>query len=267
MASSNISFSKYHGLGNHVVIVDNRQGLHDFSDQQLNRDICCTKTGVGADCILEVINCRHGNHKSCAFQYVTHLTTGELGGFCGNGSRCLVEFARKIGVVPPEGTFSFCGPDGAHWGRHLVEKGLVEISIRDVSEIKKHNDQSYSIFTRTLCHVEFVEDVKEFDLQNFGEKIEADAKLYPTGLDNIMIAKEREGEVTMRSYESGVKGETWACGTGATAVALVTDFRSNAFNENCRGFTKAINARCVSHFKHLRPARIAQLVERRLRDQ
>lgn len=239
---SSFPFSKYHGLGNHFVFVDNRKGLYDFNDPQLIREICCTRTGVGADCLLEVIDCRHGDHKSCAFGYLNRLPSGLVGGFCGNGSRCLADFARKLGIVSNDGTFTFCGPDGQHRGRHLAHGGLVEISIRDVNKIDVYNENSYFIFTGTPVHVEFVPSVQDINLQTFGDKIRFDTERYPNGT-NVMIVEDNERGITMRSYERSIDGETWSCGTGTTAVAIATDLRNNKFFESDKEFTKEINVR------------------------
>ncbi len=61
-------------------------------------------------------------------------------------------------------------------------------------------------------------DVGKFPLEDFGPKFERDP-LFPEGVNTEFVNVINDHEVKMRVWERG-SGETWACGTGACAVAV-----------------------------------------------
>jgi diaminopimelate epimerase len=68
----------------------------------------------------------------------------------------------------------------------------------------------------------FVEDVAAAPVALWGPAIRRDAKLAPNGanVDFVELSDAGEARLRVRTFEKGVEGETYACGTGAVASAV-----------------------------------------------
>jgi diaminopimelate epimerase len=66
--------------------------------------------------------------------------------------------------------------------------------------------------------VVYLEDIDALDLEKLGPKFEHHS-FFPKRVNTEFIKILSRGEVKMRVWERGA-GETWACGTGASAVCV-----------------------------------------------
>ena len=66
--------------------------------------------------------------------------------------------------------------------------------------------------------VVFMDDIDNLDIEEIGPKFEHDP-LFPERVNTEFVTVIDEHTVRMRVWERG-SGETWACGTGACAVAV-----------------------------------------------
>ena len=73
-------------------------------------------------------------------------------------------------------------------------------------------------------YVEFVDDVEAVDVCARGRRIRYDLDRFPQGTNVNFVQPLGPGVLRMRTYERGVENETLACGTGATAAAIVTSY-------------------------------------------
>ena len=64
-------------------------------------------------------------------------------------------------------------------------------------------------------------DVERVDVYQTGRSIRYHQRFAPRGTNANFIERRGPGEIVLRTYERGVEGETLACGTGATASALI----------------------------------------------
>ncbi|BFZ20686.1 hypothetical protein BsWGS_23725 [Bradybaena similaris] len=87
-----IGFSKYQGAGNDFIAIDNREEQIKLTDDHRQK-MCDRHFGIGADGILEM-----RSSDAADFKLVYYNSNGKEGSLCGNGSRCAVAFALKIGV-------------------------------------------------------------------------------------------------------------------------------------------------------------------------
>jgi diaminopimelate epimerase len=69
--------------------------------------------------------------------------------------------------------------------------------------------------------VAIVKDLEKIDVKKLGRAIRFHPEFQPKGTNVNFVEREGEDAIRIRTYERGVEGETLACGTGATASAIV----------------------------------------------
>ena len=65
-------------------------------------------------------------------------------------------------------------------------------------------------------------DIDNFDVEGEGRRLRYRTDLFPEGANIDFIEDMPDGRLKVRTYERGVEAETWACGTGVTACAIVS---------------------------------------------
>jgi diaminopimelate epimerase len=71
----------------------------------------------------------------------------------------------------------------------------------------------------------FVQGLDEIDVESIGRKIRYHPKFKPKGTNVDFVEIMDDKNIKMRTYERGVEGETLACGTGALASAVITNYK------------------------------------------
>lgn len=210
-------FYKYQGAGNDFVIIDNRDLKFDKQNNKLIELICHRRFGVGADGLITLEKAEGFDFKMAYFN-----SDGFEASMCGNGGRCIVAFAKRIGLIDHSTTF--IAADGKHEA-NIDDKGLVNLHMIDVDLINSHVD-GYFLNTGVPHFVHFVSDLNVVDVEIEGRKLRFDARFQPEG-SNVNFVKQEGNHLTICTYERGVEGETLACGTGITASALSAAYKSD----------------------------------------
>lgn len=217
-----IRFYKYQGTGNDFVILDNRgQQYINLTVEQINK-ICHRRFGIGADGLM-LLN----NHPDYDFEMKYYNADGRESSMCGNGGRCLVKFAYDIGIV--RSTYKFIAIDGEHEATVDMD-GTVSLKMNDVKEIKYVNDH-FILNTGSPHFVELTPDVRKLDVYEKGRAIRYSPEFKEQGINvNFVQQLDEPYRIMVRTYERGVEDETYSCGTGVTAAALVCHHNDNGFN-------------------------------------
>jgi len=206
-----ITFDKYQGTGNDFVIIDNRSMFFPKDDIKLISKLCDRKFGVGADGLILL-----ENHDTLDFTMVYYNADGKQSSMCGNGGRCIVAFAKALKIITS--TTTFMAVDGLHKAS-ITNEGIVHLKMQDVTSILSTSSYSF-LDTGSPHHIEFTENLSEFDVKKEGARIRY-SDLYGNAGSNINFVSQKEANVfAVRTYERGVEDETLSCGTGVTAVAL-----------------------------------------------
>ncbi len=204
------TFYKYQGTGNDFVMIDNRQQSFNKKDTKQIAFLCDRRFGIGADGLILL-----ENHPTLDFKMVYYNADGNESTMCGNGGRCLVAFAKQLGVIKDKAIFEAI--DGLHHAS--IEKGIVRLQMQDVAIIEKH-PQHVFLNTGSPHHVQFEDNIENFDIKTKGAKIRYGSPYNETG-SNVNFVKKISNQIfAVRTYERGVEDETLSCGTGVTAVAL-----------------------------------------------
>lgn len=214
-----MDFYKFDGAGNDFVVVDNRNGQCNLGDEEIAR-ICHRRFGVGADGLMTL------DAASAGFDFEMHYynSDGRLGSMCGNGGRCIAAFAHLLGMGR---LLHFKGYDGPHDAEILEwdttqRMGIVKLGMRTVasSEVRRCLD-GWFLDTGSPHYVQRVVDLKHYDVVGEGRRLRHRTDLFPEGANIDFIEELSDGRLAVRTYERGVEDETWACGTGVTACAIV----------------------------------------------
>lgn len=204
------TFYKYQGTGNDFVMIDNRQQTFNKNNTKHIAFLCDRRFGVGADGLILL-----ENHPEYDFKMVYYNADGNESSMCGNGGRCLVAFAKQLEVITDKAVFEAI--DGLHHA--TIKDGIVKLQMLDVNLIDRHDNYVF-LNTGSPHHVQFEDDIENFDIKLKGATIRNGAPYNQAGTNVNFVKKESDTTFRVRTYERGVEDETLSCGTGVTAVAI-----------------------------------------------
>jgi len=217
-----IHFYKYQGTGNDFIVLDNRKHEYSFLNTDQIRRLCDRRFGIGADGLM-TLNEKAGYD----FEMKYYNSDGREGSMCGNGGRCITKFAYHLGIHRND--YKFWAADGDHESE-IDTDGTVSLKMSDVMEIKKkHGD--FILNTGSPHYIKTVNDVMETDVYKKGRDIRYSKDFEEEGVNVDFVEQAGEHEIIVRTYERGVEDETYSCGTGVVASALVFYHNENGFNE------------------------------------
>lgn len=217
-----LKFYKYQGTGNDFVILDNRDSRYSgLSKDQVNF-LCRRRFGIGADGLM-LLNL----HPDFDFEMKYYNADGGESTMCGNGGRCLVRFAYDTGIIKTR--YRFLAIDGVHEAE-IEPDGTVSLKMNDVDTMRKSSG-NYILNTGSPHFVQFQSEVMKADVYKKGREIRYSKEFAEEGINVNFVEQLRENhKIIVRTYERGVEDETFSCGTGVTAAALVCHHNDNGFN-------------------------------------
>ena len=230
------SFTKMTGTGNDFILMDNRQAnitahLMPF----LARAVCCRRRSVGADglIILNPSDRVDPERGQVDFYWDFFNADGSSAEMCGNGGRCAARFAFDQGLAGPEMLFdTLAGPIRA-WVGQGEDGSLVKLEMVPpkgpywdlVLEVEGKTCTLDGVNTGVPHAVLFLDDLENAPVRELGRALRFHDHFAPAGT-NVNFAAIKDGGLFLRTYERGVEDETLACGTGATAAALMAGRRA-----------------------------------------
>ena len=227
-----IEFTKYHGLGNDFILIDNRTA----SEPRLTPDDavkwCDRHFGIGADGVIFALPGQDGT------DYTMRIfnNDGSEPEMCGNGIRCLAKFIAELEATTAPRSYKIHTLGGLITPK-LEANGLITVDMGKprllAAEIpttlaaadQKVVNQSLEVAGKTWqvtcvnmgnphC-ITFVDDVAAIPLETLGPQFETHA-VFPKKINTEFIQVVRSDCLKMRVWERGA-GITLACGTGACA--------------------------------------------------
>ncbi len=223
-----IPFLKMHGAGNDFIMFNGDDLPPAKVSRQAIADWCNRRTGIGADGMIFLVQTIT---PEADFQMIYFNADGLEAEMCGNGARCSVAFAKKLGWIQKDCRFITVA--GILSGSILPD-GEIEVSLPSWSDlvidrpvVDSPFDQHHSCNTGVPHLVIPVEDVDEVEVERFGREFRFQPDFAPSGTNVNWVAP--SGDVStdgvpvyhIRTYERGVESETLACGTGASAAAVI----------------------------------------------
>ena len=218
-----MKFTKMQGIGNDYVYVNCFEEQVD-NPEQTARLVSDRHCGVGSDGLILI-----GPSKVADCRMRMFNEDGSEGSMCGNGIRCVGKYVYDYGIVDrlritveTKGgikTLDMEEEDGKvvlvrvdmgipRLVSKLPERILVDGREREFVGIDVGNPHA----------VYFCPDVDSLDLEKIGPAYECHPR-FPDRVNTEFTRIIDRKHIQMRVWERG-SGETWACGTGATACAV-----------------------------------------------
>ena len=228
-------FTKMHGAGNDYVYVDCFNQPSPSDPVQLAIDISHRRFGVGADGLILIEPSQVADARMRMFN-----ADGSESEMCGNGIRCVAKFVHDHDICRRD-QLSIETGGGLRQLKLQVSGGKAELITVDMGRPQTEPDKVPTTLSRSpvvdlpvtfdgqelkvTCvsmgnpHcVIFVPKATDELVLGLGPKIENDPR-FPKRTNVEFIEVISRGEVRQRTWERG-SGETWACGTGASAVCV-----------------------------------------------
>lgn len=209
-----VHFHKYQATGNDFVLIDNRKDNHHFSPHAIGK-LCDRRFGVGADGVILIEEAGGSDFK------MTYYNPDGTQSLCGNGCRAAVAFAATLKMIGP--TTTFLAFDGRHEASILTDQ-VVRLRLNDVDAIKRIGEDFF-IHNGSPHYVRFVTSLSALDVEKEGSMIRHHASFKPAGTNVNFVELNPGNRISVRTFERGVEGETFSCGTGVVAAALAASLK------------------------------------------
>jgi diaminopimelate epimerase len=240
-----MEFTKMHGTGNDYVYVDAwTQELANPAEAAVA--VSHRHFGIGADGLILV---RRPTAPGFAGRMEMYNADGSRGKMCGNGLRCVAKFlfdrGRTSGVefdletdAGPRHALVFPGPDEKaervrlSMGAPILRPSGIPCAFPGERAVDVPLEVGGRVWHGTAVgmgnphFVIFVDDVDSFPVEAVGRSIETHP-LFPERVNVEFVQVIGKDHLRQRTWERG-SGETWACGTGASAVSVAAQLTGRA---------------------------------------
>lgn len=236
-----MKFVKMHGTGNDYVYVDLwEESVPD--PVKLSIEVSHRHFGIGSDGLILVAK---PDAEGFAGRMVMFNADGSESGMCGNGLRCVAKFlfdrGRTGGATEfrlqtgagPRGATVHPGPDGKaervtlSMGPAILDDASIPTTLAGGEEceieVAGRALRGTPVGMGNPHFVIFVDDVDNFPVHEIGPLVE-NHPAFPKRVNAEFVQVLGPGHLRQRTWERG-SGETWACGTGASAVCVASRLR------------------------------------------
>ena len=133
---------------------------------------------------------------------------------CGNGSRCAAAFAREIGAV--SGRAMRFETAAGFVDAEILDDELVRIAMPAPKDLREDFVVA-GVPHKIVCTA----NLAKADVDGEGRRIRMSDEFAPEGTNVDFVAYRPPDRLSIRTYERGVEAESFACGTGSVAAAVV----------------------------------------------
>ena len=232
-----MKFTKMHGAGNDYIYVNAFDEKLPADLPELARRISHRRFGVGADGLILIRPTDVADARMQMFN-----ADGSEGEMCGNAIRCVAKYLydrniaakRSMNIETGAGILGLDLETDDHdrvcrvtvdMGEPILDAPAIPTTLASSGHIIDRSVDFGGRTHRVTCvsmgnpHcVIFVESATDDLVLGLGPKIETDPR-FPNRVNVEFVECLSPTEVKQRTWERG-SGETWACGTGASAVCV-----------------------------------------------
>ena len=222
-----MKFTKMQGIGNDYIYVDCFQEKVDHPDQ-VARLVSDRRFGIGGDGLILICP---SDKADCRMEM--YNADGSQGAMCGNGIRCVGKYVYDHGLVPEDRETLTVETDSGlrtlilykeqEEGRMKAKaltvdmgRALLTSELPEPIQVAGQQLEFVGVNVGNPHAVYFVDQVDQVDLEKLGPSFELHPRFQPGRVNSEFVQVLSRTHIRMRVWERG-SGETWACGTGATA--------------------------------------------------
>ncbi|NEQ77012.1 MAG: diaminopimelate epimerase [Okeania sp. SIO2C9] len=231
-----VSFTKYHGLGNDFILIDNRHLPQPIVTPEQAIKLCDRNFGIGANGVIFALP----RQEQADYTMRIFNSDGSESEMCGNGIRCLAKFIAEIDNDNKTKYKIYTGagllgielqPDGqvkVDMGQPKLLASEIPTTLgigngdeKIVNQTVEVAGKSWSVTCVNMGNphcITFVENVIDIALEIVGPQFEHHS-VFPERTNTEFIQVISPNYVKMRVWERGA-GATLACGTGACASVV-----------------------------------------------
>jgi diaminopimelate epimerase len=243
-----IEFTKYHGLGNDFILVDNRRNAEPIISPEIAIQMCDRHFGIGADGVIFLLP----GQDDTDYTMRIFNSDGSEPEMCGNGIRCLARFIAELegkGTIGKSYRIHTLGglmvPRLEENEQVTVDMGMPQLTAAQIPTTLSSPDdkvieqplevdgKSWLVTCVSMGNphcITFVDDADAIALSSLGPQFEHHP-VFPQRTNTEFIQVIRPDYLKMRVWERGA-GATLACGTGACA-SVVAGVLTNKCDRIC----------------------------------
>ncbi|NLL45233.1 MAG: carbamoyl-phosphate synthase large subunit [Clostridiales bacterium] len=229
-----LRFIKMRGSGNDYIYFD-CFNQHIENPESLSVWLSSRRKGIGGDGIVLIFPSEVADARMKMYN-----ADGTEGAVSGNAMRCVAKYLYESGRAPKERMSLETGSGVKNLKLYVRDDSVYSVSVSMgepdftaeaipvllpdpvIDTPYEVNGREYRISCVSMGNphcVIFTEDVDAINLSEVGPALEH-AEIFPDRANIEFASLTEMGSLRMRVWERGI-GETWACGTGACAVAAV----------------------------------------------
>ncbi|MCL2460568.1 MAG: diaminopimelate epimerase [Euryarchaeota archaeon] len=237
-----LAFVKLEGNGNDFILIDEYTAelVPEEMKASFSELYCDRRFGIGGDGVLFLGKGTDTDLTMRLFQ--PDASEAEM---CGNGIRCLVRYAYDAKYITSSCTVkTLAGTIAVGVSHDEDDDFLAEVEMPpaafDAALIPARGTgpfhaiiaghHVYAAKIGVPHAVVFVDELDSFPVHEVGSQIRND-DVFPEGANVNFVEIIGDNEISVRTFERGVEGETFSCGSGSTAAAAVSHRLRELSNE------------------------------------
>ena len=234
-----VDFSKYEGLGNDFILIDDRDKETPSLTPEESEKLCNRNFGIGGDGVIFALKPPSDDYD---FSMRIYNSDGSEPEMCGNGIRCFAQFLKDLGadaesyqvntlagriipVMNDDGTIT------VDMGEPILNAADVpttlsanfEDGISVVEQDLECNGKNWKVSAVSMGNphcIIFVDDLeKDIDFESDGPALESCTDAFPAKTNVEFVQVLSDTHLKMKVWERGA-GPTLACGTGTCALVI-----------------------------------------------
>jgi len=207
-----------------------------YTKNELIQKLCDRRYGIGADGLITISDDDKFN-----FIMDYYNADGTTGSLCANGARCAILYASDKGILKGKSA-EFISNQKEYKGE-VISNELIRFYLNPPKKIKynfkiKASGRLLNAHYADTGSPHLVIDIQESErflpllekvpVEILGREIRHLPEFAPGGT-NVNFIFVKENKIHIRTYERGVEAETYACGTGSVAAALIAYYTHKIF--------------------------------------